>query len=45
MKSDQSRVMDYIHRLDNYDGPELAKIAIGEPYNLYNEAFEIYKQF
>lgn len=27
IKADKSRVMDYINRLDNYDGLELAKIA------------------
>jgi len=30
IKADKTRVMDYINRLDNYDGPELAKIALGE---------------
>jgi clathrin heavy chain len=29
IKSDKGRVMDYINRLDNYDGPQIAKIAIG----------------
>jgi len=44
IKADRSRVMDYINRLDNYDGPEIAKIAVGEPYRLYEEAFLIYKK-
>jgi clathrin heavy chain len=44
IKADKSRVMDYINRLDNYDGPEIAKIALGEPYHLYEEAFVIYKK-
>merc|ERR1711998_204693 len=35
IKADKTRVMDYINRLDNYDGPEIAKIALGDPYNLY----------
>ena len=35
IKSDQSRVMDYINRLDNYDGPEMAKIALDDKYKLY----------
>jgi clathrin heavy chain len=43
IKSDQSRVIDYINRLDNYDAPELAKIALGQ-YNLYEEAFLIYRK-
>merc|ERR1719443_1324637 len=44
IKADKSRVMDYINRLDNYDGPEIAKVALGNPYNLYEEAFLIYKK-
>jgi len=44
IKADKARVMDYINRLDNYDGPEIAKIAVGEPYHLYEEAFVIYKK-
>jgi clathrin heavy chain len=44
IKSDKSRVMDYINRLDNYDGPTIAKVALGAPYNLYEEAFLIYKK-
>lgn len=42
IKSDKSKVMDYINRLDNYDGPEIAKIALGEQYQLYEEAYIIY---
>lgn len=42
IKSDKTKVMDYINRLDNYDGPEIAKIALGEQYNLFEEAFVIY---
>lgn len=30
IKADKTRVMDYINRLDNYDSPEIAKIALGE---------------
>merc|ERR1719409_1346734 len=36
--------MDYINRLDNYDGPEIAKVALGEQFQLYEEAFLIYKK-
>jgi len=45
IKADRSRVMDYINRLENYDGPEIAKIALGEQYELFEEAFVIYKKF
>jgi len=44
IKADKDRVMDYINRLDNYDGPDIAKIALGDPYRLYEEAFLIYKK-
>jgi len=44
LKADKARVMDYINRLDNYDGPDIAKIMIGDPYCLYEEAFLIYKK-
>ena len=38
--------MDYINRLDNYDGVELAKIAHQDDhYQLYDEALCIYKKF
>jgi len=44
MKSDKSRVMDYIKKLDNYDGPEIAKICLDDEYKLYEEAFYIYSK-
>ena len=44
IKADQTRVMDYINRLDNYDGDELAKIAQEDQYQLYEEALCIYKK-
>mmetsp|Transcript_16634 Transcript_16634/g.24631 ORF Transcript_16634/g.24631 Transcript_16634/m.24631 type:complete len:1761 (+) Transcript_16634:142-5424(+) len=45
VKADKTRVMDYINRLDNYDGPEIAKIASSEQYELYEEALVIYIKF
>jgi len=30
IKSDKTRVLDYINKLNNYDGYEIAKIALGE---------------
>jgi clathrin heavy chain len=45
IRSDNTRVMDYINRLDNYDGDELAKIALEEQSNLFDEALCIYKKF
>jgi clathrin heavy chain len=44
IKSDKGRVMDYINRLDNYDGPEIAKIALDPRYALYEEVLVIYKK-
>jgi clathrin heavy chain len=41
----EGRVMDFIHRLDNFDGLEIAKIARAEQYGLYEEAFEIYRKY
>ena len=35
--------MEYINRLDNYDAPDIANIAIGA--ELYEEAFAIFKKF
>lgn len=43
IKADHTRVMDYITRLDNYDAPDIANIAIGN--QLYEEAFAIFKKF
>jgi clathrin heavy chain len=45
IKSEKERVQDYINRLDNFDGPEIAKIAASEQYELYEEAFTIYVKF
>lgn len=45
IKSEKDRVQDYINRLDNFDGPEIAKIAASEQYELYEEAFAIYVKF
>jgi clathrin heavy chain len=39
------RAMEYITRLDNYDGAEIAKIALKDEYQLFEEAFTIYKKF
>ena len=43
LQADKSRVKDYIHRLDNFDGPAVGEIAAG--YEMFEEAFEIYKKF
>lgn len=43
IKADKTRVMEYINRLDNYDAPDIANIAIGS--ELFEEAFAIYKKF
>jgi clathrin heavy chain len=43
IKADKGRVMDYINRLDNFDGPAVGDIAVGS--ELYEEAFAIFKKF
>lgn len=43
IKADTTRVMDYINRLDNYDAPDIANIAINN--QLYEEAFAIFRKF
>ncbi len=39
------RAMEYINRLDNFDGPQIALIAIREENQMYEEGFAIYKKF
>ena len=39
------RTMEYINRLDNFDGDEIAEIALREEYGLLEEAFTIFKKF
>ena len=41
----EGRAMEYINRLDAYDGREIAKIALRDEYQLFEEAFTIYKKF
>uniref|UniRef100_G1SF26 Clathrin heavy chain n=1 Tax=Oryctolagus cuniculus TaxID=9986 RepID=G1SF26_RABIT len=43
VKADRTRVMDYISRLDNYDAPDIASIAVSS--GLYEEAFAIFRKF
>jgi clathrin heavy chain len=45
IKSDPPRVMEYINRLDNFDGPEIAKIAVSAEYELFEEGVVIYNKF
>lgn len=44
-EADKNRVKDYIKRLENYDGYKIAEIALSEQYQLFEEAFFIYKKF
>jgi clathrin heavy chain len=43
IKADPTKVMEYINRLDNYDAPDIASIAIDG--QLFEEAFAIFKKF
>ncbi|CAG0919676.1 unnamed protein product [Notodromas monacha] len=42
-QADRTRVMDYVNRLDNYDAPDIANIAIQS--ELFEEAFAIFRKF
>ncbi|KAI5296442.1 hypothetical protein KEM56_005447, partial [Ascosphaera pollenicola] len=41
-KADKARVMDYIHKLDNFAADEIANVCI--EVGLHEEAFEVYKK-
>ena len=41
-KADKSRLMDYIHKLSEYNADEIANMCIDQ--GLYEEAFEIYQK-
>ncbi|CAJ0768124.1 2746_t:CDS:10 [Entrophospora sp. SA101] len=43
IRADKAKVMDFINKLNNFDAPEVADIAIKT--NLYEEAFAIYKKY
>ncbi|SBT48654.1 clathrin heavy chain, putative [Plasmodium ovale wallikeri] len=43
IKADSKKVMEYINRLDNFSGPQIASVAY--EYKLREEAFVIYKKF
>ena len=45
VKARQEKVMDYINRLDNYNGNQLASICQEDQYALYEQALCIYKKF
>ncbi|CAG8591960.1 6823_t:CDS:10 [Funneliformis caledonium] len=42
IKADKAKVMDYINKLNNFDAPEVAELAIKN--NLFEEAFTIFKK-
>lgn len=43
IKADKTRVLEYINRLDNYDAPDIANIAIGA--ELFEEAYVIFQKY
>ncbi|KAK8792774.1 hypothetical protein WA158_004938 [Blastocystis sp. Blastoise] len=45
VRAARDKVMEYINRLDNFDGPKLALFCLDEEYKCYEEAFTIYKKF
>ena len=44
MRTDKTRVMDYINRLDNYDTSEIIKFALNPQFGLYEEALVVLKK-
>jgi len=45
IKADPPRVMEYINRLDNFDGEQIAQIAVSDQYELFEEGYTIYTKF
>ena len=45
IRANKEKVMEYINRLDNFDGPDIAKIAASDQHELYEEALTIYVKF
>jgi clathrin heavy chain len=43
-RADKKRVMDYINRLSCFNGPDIATVCLGAEFELYEEAFVIYKK-
>ena len=43
MTADSARVMEYVRRLDNYDGEDIAQVAVNK--GLLEEAFAIHQKF
>jgi len=45
IRANKEKVMEYINRLDNFDGPDIAKIAASDANELFEEALTIYIKF
>lgn len=45
MKTDKSRVIEYINRLNNFDVDEMTAAMLRPEYSLYEEAFLVYKKY
>lgn len=43
IKADKPRVMEYVRRLDNYDGADIAQVAVVD--SMFEEAFTIHQKF
>lgn len=44
MRTDKSRVIDYLNKLDNYDNDEILNYLLSDEYRLYEEALIILKK-
>lgn len=45
IRASREKVMEYINRLDNFDGTDIAKMAASDQHCLYEEALTIYVKF
>ncbi|CAK75677.1 unnamed protein product (macronuclear) [Paramecium tetraurelia] len=45
IQSDTSKVLDYINRLDKFDPQIIAQHCLNEEYNLFEEAYAVFKKF
>ena len=45
MKTETSRVIEYINRLNNFDVDEMAAAMLRPEHSLFEEAFQVYRKY
>ena len=45
MKTETSRVIEYINRLNNFDVDEMATAMLRPEHSLFEEAFQVYRKY